>query len=48
MSKEERMVDEIVRDICEMDQDDPEHPDTICINVNTLILVLEHYILGIE
>ena len=40
------IVDTIVSDICDMEQDDPEHEDTICINVNTLILVLNRHLLG--
>lgn len=44
----EAMVNEIVSDICDMEQDDPDHPDSIIINVNTLILILERYLLGKE
>jgi len=42
-----KTVDAIIRDVCELDPDDPKHPQTICILRGTLMMVLDHH-LGVD
>ncbi len=49
-ARAEAVVTGILSDICDMDQDDPDHDDSIIINVHALQIVLERWVVhgGIE
>ena len=39
-------VDDFMRDVCELDRDDPDDPDTICIDYDTLRIIAARYIVS--
>lgn len=43
-----RAADRIMQDVLDLDPDDPEHPDTICISYDALVVVLENALRGAD
>lgn len=39
------VVDEIIRDICELSPDDPDHPDSVCVSWKAIEVILRNHIL---
>lgn len=43
-----RAADQIMQDVLDLDPDDPEHPDTICISYDALVVVLDNALRGAD
>lgn len=44
--RDKRLVPSIIRELCETEPFDPEHPNAVCVSVDRLEIVLADYLLG--